>query len=176
MNNGRCYSFNFILTMLMLTPPLSLKTFVPLFSKSPRRSSHTSPWDSPSATLKEPRPAKRPVEPQYKTSEGFFHQVSQILRRMTNSNRTESSSQGKISNYQEEHIYETVERVQVRVPLSPATWMKKKLQHSASQGNKKNLYVKTVERSIRRTPSMDCLDDRMLRTTHLFLVHPSFRN
>ena len=135
--------------------------------KSPRKSSHTSPWDSPSATLKEPRPTKPPVEPQYETSEGFFHQVSRILRRMTNSNRTESSSssQGKISNYQEEHIYETAEGVQTRVPLSPATWMKKKLQRSASQGNKKNLYVKTVERSIRRTPSMDCLDDRMLRTT-----------
>ena len=135
--------------------------------KSPRKSSHTSPWDSPSATPKEPYPAKPPVEPRYETSEGFFHQVSRILRRMTNSNRTEGSgsSQGKISNYQEEHIYETAEGVQARMPLSPATWMKKKLQRSASQGNKKNLYVKTVERSIRRTPSMDCLDDRMLRTT-----------
>jgi len=81
-------------------------------------SSHTSPWDSPSATLKEPRPAKPPVEPQCETSEGFFHQVSQILKRMTNSNRTESSSssQGKISNYQEKHIYETAEGVQAHVP------------------------------------------------------------
>ena len=133
---------------------------------SPRKS--PVPWDSPSSTPKGPHPGgTKPPEPQYETAEGFFHQVSRILRKMTNSNRTDSvnSAQGKSSNYQEEHIYETAEGVQARIPLSPATWMKKKLQRSASQATKKNLYVKTVERSIRRTPSMDCLDDRMLRTT-----------
>ena len=134
---------------------------------SPRKS--PSPWDSPSATPKVLRPmaSKPPVESQYETAEGFFHQVSRILRKMTNSSRTDSvnSAQGKNSNSQEEHIYETAEGVQARIPLSPATWMKKKLQRSASQATKKSLYAKTVERSIRRTPSMDCLDDRMLRTT-----------
>ena len=135
--------------------------------KSPSSSRRSpSPWDSPSSTPKGPHP-KPPVEPQYETAEGFFHQVSRILRKMTNSSRTESvnSAQGKNSNYQEEHIYETAEGVQARIPLSPATWMKKKLQRSASQATKKSLYAKTVERSVRRTPSMDCLDDRMLRTT-----------
>ena len=85
---------------------------------------------------------------------------------MTNSNRTESSgsSQGKIYNYQEELIYETAEGVQAHVPLSPATWMVMNLLRSASLGNK-NLYIEPVERSIQCTASMDCLDDRMLRTT-----------
>lgn len=107
------------------------------------------------------------TEPHYETAEGFFHQVSRILKKMTISNRTESMNnpQGKDSKFQEEHIYETAEGVQARIPLSPATWMKKKLQRSASQTNKKSMYVKAVERTIRRTPSMDCLDDRMLRTT-----------
>ena len=136
--------------------------------RSPRKSPFSSPWDSPSPTPKSTRqmPSKPPIEPQYETAEGFFYQVSRILKKMTSSNRTENTSNSsKNSNAQEEHIYETADGIQARLPLSPATWMKKKLQRSASQAAKKSLYVKTVERSIRRTPSMDCLDDRMLRTT-----------
>lgn len=140
----------------------------PKSPRSPRRSPFSSPWDSPSATPKEMRPIpKPPPEPEYETPEGFFHHVSRLLKKMK-SNKTESinNTQPKNSNFQEEHIYETAEGAKAHVPLSPATWMKKKLQRSASQATKKSLYVKTVERSIRRTPSMDCLDDRMLRTTH----------
>lgn len=136
--------------------------------RSPRKSPFSSPWDSPSPTPKSTRqmPSKPPAEPQYETAEGFFYQVSRILKKMTSSSRTESTNNNsKSSNTQEEHIYETADGIQARLPLSPATWMKKKLQRSASQATKKSLYVKTVERSIRRTPSMDCLDDRMLRTT-----------
>jgi len=140
----------------------------PKSPRSPRKSPFSSPWDSPSSTPKNPRqlPPKPSTEPHYETAEGFFHQVSRILKKMTTSSRTESvNNQGKKSNFQEEHIYETAEGGQVHLPLSPATWMKKKLQRSASQSNKKSIYVKAVERTIRRTPSMDCLDDRMLRTT-----------
>lgn len=136
---------------------------------SPRKSPFSSPRDSPSPTPKnsQPVPSKAPAEPQYETAEGFFYQVSRILKKMTSSSRTESTNSGsKNSNSQEEHIYETADGIQARIPLSPATWMKKKLQRSASHATKKSLYVKTVERTIRRTPSMDCLDDRMLRTTH----------
>ena len=135
--------------------------------RSPRKSPFSSPWDSPSPTPKNARQVpSKPAEPQYETAEGFFYQVSRILKKMTTSNRTESTNNSsKNSNSQEEHIYETADGIQARLPLSPATWMKKKLQRSASQATKKNMYVKTVERTIRRTPSMDCLDDRMLRTT-----------
>lgn len=145
----------------------------PKSPRSPRRSPFSSPWDSPSPTPKNQRPlpiskpAPAPTGPQYETAEGFFHHVSRILKRMTTSTKTENAntSQEKNADFQEEHIYETAEGVQAHVPLSPATWMKKKLQRSASQATKKSIYVKAVERSVRRTPSMDCLDDRMLRTT-----------
>lgn len=135
---------------------------------SPRKSPFSSPWESPSPTPKNSRPVppKAPAEPQYETAEGFFHQVSRILKKITTSNRTEGMNNGsKSSNSQEEHIYETADGIQARIPLSPATWMKKKLHRSASQATKKSMHAKVAERSVRRTPSMDCLDDRMLRTT-----------
>ena len=141
----------------------------PRSPKSPRKSPFASPWDSPSATPKLSRPLPKPTpEPQYETAEGFFRQVTRILKRMTTSTKTDNAKSTGANSLEKqakepEHIYETAEEVlSARVPTSAASWVKKKLKRSTSAAAKKSLHI---ERVIRRTPSMDFLDDRMQRTT-----------
>jgi len=140
----------------------------PRSPKSPRKSPFSSPWDSPSSTPKLSRPLpKLAPEPQYETAEGFFRQVTRILKRMTTSNKANNSKSTANSlekqTQEPEHIYETADGVfSAHVQTSATSWMKKKLKRSTSAATKKTLHI---ERSIRRTPSMDCLDDRMLKTT-----------
>ena len=140
----------------------------PRSPKSPRKSPFSSPWDSPSATPKRSKPLPMPTpEPQYETAEGFFRQVTRILKRMTTSTKmdnTKSTGNSLEKQTREpEHIYETAEEVlSARVPTSATSWVKKKLKRSTSAAAKKSLHI---ERVIRRTPSMDYLDDRMQRTT-----------
>ena len=138
---------------------------------SPRspKSPFASPWDSPSATPKLSRPLPKPTpEPQYETAEGFFRQVTRILKRMTTYTKTDNTKSTGANSLEKqakepEHIYETAEEVlSARAPTSAASWVKKKLKRSTSAAAKKSLHI---ERVIRRTPSMDFLDDRMQRTT-----------
>jgi len=145
----------------------AVKSPSPKSPKSPRKSTFSSPWDSPSATPKLSRPLPKP-EPQYETAEGFFRQVTRILKRMTTSTKTDNTKSTGANSMEKqtrepEHIYETADEVlSAHVPTTAASWVKKKLKRSTSAAAKKSLHI---ERMIRRTPSMDFLDDRMQRTT-----------